>query len=153
MRISDWSSDVCSSDLYSDLVVHRSLVRAFGLGPGKLTDDEMATIDRTGEHISMTERRAMEAERDTIDRYVAAFLAQHVGEVMEARITGVTNFGFFATVAGLGGDGLVPVSTLGAERVHFDEAWRTLEGEESGERYVSGMTLQLGLAGIGRAHV
>src|SRR3546814_2186010 len=105
MRISDWSSDVCSSDLYSDLVVHRSLVRAFGLGPGKLTDDEMATIDRTGEHISMTERRAMEAERDTIDRYVAAFLAQHVGEVMEARITGVTNFGFFATVAGIGGDG------------------------------------------------
>src|SRR3546814_7314835 len=120
MRISDWSSDVCSSDLftspircYSYLVVHRSLVRAFGLGPGKLTDDEMATIERTGEHISMTERRAMEAERDTIDRYVAAFLAQHGGEVMEARITGVTNFGFFATVAGIGGDGLVPVSPLG----------------------------------------
>src|SRR3546814_1005297 len=86
----------------------------------------MATIDRTGEHISMTERRAMEAERDTIDRYVAAFLAQHVGEVMEARITRVTNFGFFATVAGIGGAGLVPVSTLGAERVHFDEASRTL---------------------------
>src|SRR3546814_11976411 len=94
----------------------------------------------------MTERRAMEAERDTIDRYVAAFLAQHVGEVMEARITGVTNFGFFAAVAGIGGDGLVPVSTLGAERFHFDEASRTLEGEESGERYVSGMTLQLRLA-------
>src|SRR3546814_1251783 len=84
LLISDWSSDVCSSDL-------RALVRAYGLGPGGLTDDEMATIDRTGEHISMTERRAMEAERDTIDRYVAAYLAQHVGEVMETRITGVTN--------------------------------------------------------------
>src|SRR3546814_14272372 len=101
MRISDWSSDVCSSDLftspirrYSDLVVHRALVRAYGLGPGGLTDDEMATIDRTGEHISMTERRAMEAERDTIDRYVAAYLAQPVGEVMETRITGVPTFGF-----------------------------------------------------------
>src|SRR3546814_20892919 len=116
MRISDWSSDVCSSDLYSDLVVHRSLVRAFGLGPGKLTDDEMATIDRTGEHISMTERRAMEAERDTIDRYVAAFLAPHVGEVMEARITGGPNFGFFATLAGNGGGGRGPVWTLGGER-------------------------------------
>src|SRR3546814_13646938 len=106
----------------------------------------MATIDRTGEHISMTERRAMEAERDTIDRYVAAFLAQHVGEVMEARITGVTNFGFFATVAGIGGDGLVPVSTLGADRFPFGEASRALGGEESGERSVSGLTLQLRLA-------
>ena len=131
---------------YSDLVVHRALVRAYGLGPGGLTDDEMATIDRTGEHISMTERRAMEAERDTIDRYVAAYLAQHVGEVMPARITGVTHFGFFATVEGVGGDGLVPVSTLGAERFNFDEASKTLEGEQSGERYASGMTLQLRLA-------
>lgn len=131
---------------YSDLVVHRSLARAFGLGPGALTDDEMATIDRTAEHISMTERRAMEAERDTIDRYVAAYLAQHVGEVMEARITGVTNFGFFATVQGIGGDGLVPVSTLGDERFHFDQASQALEGEESGERYTPGMTLALRLA-------
>ncbi len=131
---------------YSDLVVHRALVRAYDLGPGGLTDDEMATIDRTGEHISMTERRAMEAERDTIDRYVAAYLAQHVGEVMETRITGVTNFGFFATVQGIGGDGLVPVSTLGAERFSFDQAAQALQGDESGERYTPGMTIQLRLA-------
>jgi len=131
---------------YSDLVVHRALVRAYGLGPGGLTDDEMATIDRTAEHISMTERRAMEAERDTIDRYVAAYLAQYVGQVMETRITGVTNFGFFATVEGIGGDGLVPVSTLGAERFHFDEAAKVLEGESSGERYATGMILPLRLA-------
>src|SRR3546814_16039443 len=100
----------------------------------------MATIDRTGEHISMTERRAMEAERDTIDRYVAAFLAQHVGEVMEARITGVTNFGFFATVAGIGGDGLGPGSTPGGGRSHFRAAARPPGSEASGERRVSGAT-------------
>src|SRR3546814_296617 len=70
---------------YSDLVVHRALVRAYGLGPGGLTDDEMATIDRTGEHISMTERRAMEAERDPIYRYVPAYLAPHVREVKPGR--------------------------------------------------------------------
>src|SRR3546814_10941618 len=101
----------------------------------------MATIDRTGEHISMTERRAMEAERDTIDRYVAAFLAQHVGEVMEARITGVTNFGFFAPVAGIGGDGLVPGSPPGAERFHFDGASRPREGAAAGAPPETGMTL------------
>src|SRR3546814_18971611 len=88
---------------YSDLVVHRSLVRAFGLGPGKLTDDEMATIDRTGAHISMTERRAMAAERATIDRYVPAFLPPPVGTVLEDRTTRLPNYRFFSNQAGRGG--------------------------------------------------
>ena len=61
----------------------------------------------------MLERRAMEAERDTIDRYVAAFLADRVGQILPCRITGVQPFGFFATVEGLGGDGLVPAAILG----------------------------------------
>ena len=63
----------------------------------------------------------MEAERDTIDRYVAAWLSARVGEVFETRITGVQKFGLFATIVGLGGDGLVPVSTLGAEYFAYDE--------------------------------
>ncbi len=131
---------------YSDLVVHRALVRAYDLGPGGLTDDEATAMERTGEHLSMTERRAMEAERDTLDRYVAAYLAEHVGQVMEARITGVTRFGFFATVPGIGGDGLVPVSTLGAEYFHHDEAGQSLTGEASGDSYRPGMILPLRLA-------
>jgi len=131
---------------YSDLVVHRALVRGYGLGPGGLTDAEVEGMVRTGEHISATERRAMEAERDTVDRYVAAYLAERVGTVMETRITGVTKFGFFATVDGLGGDGLVPVSTLGTEYFRYDEAAQALEGEESGTRYTPGMRLPLRLA-------
>ena len=101
---------------------------------------------RTGEHISMTERRAMEAERDTIDRYVAAYLSEKVGEILPTRITGVARFGFFATVDGVGGDGLVPVSTLGRERFVFDEALQVLEGIESGTRYTPGLRLDLRLA-------
>ncbi len=99
-----------------------------------------------GTAISATERRAMEAERETIDRYVAAHLSTRVGEIVDARITGVTNFGFFATVDGVGGDGLVPVSTLGDDFYRFDEAARTLTGADSGTRYASGMTLKLRLA-------
>ncbi len=87
----------------------------------------------------------MEAERETIDRYVAAFLSTRIGELLDTRITGVQNFGFFATVEGLGGDGLVPVSTLGAERFRYDEAAQALEGEASGDRYVRGQKLQLRL--------
>jgi ribonuclease R len=131
---------------YADLIVHRALVRSFGLGPGGLTDDEADSMARIGEAISAAERRAMEAERETIDRYVASFLSERVGTVLETRITGVANFGFFATVEGIGGDGLVPVSTLGEDYFRYDEAARILEGEHSGQRYASGMVIPLRLA-------
>src|SRR3546814_5490118 len=103
-------------------------------------------MERTGEQISMLERRAMEAERDTTDRYVAAYLSERVGEVVEARITGVLNFGFFATVEGIGGDGLVPARDLGREYFRYDETAQQLVGEETGETYSSGQRLKLRLA-------
>ncbi|MET0249323.1 MAG: ribonuclease R [Sphingobium sp.] len=141
---------------YSDLLVHRALVGAYGLelpapksdlpARSSLSADDYDDMARVGELISQHERRAMQAERETVDRYVAAYLAAHVGELVEARITGVQSFGFFATVEGLGGDGLVPVSTMGAERFFFDEAGRALEGVESGDRYTVGQRLQLRLA-------
>ncbi|MBY8826692.1 ribonuclease R family protein [Hephaestia mangrovi] len=131
---------------YADLLVHRSLVSAYGLGPGGLTDDEAAEMERLGEQISMLERRAMEAERDTVDRYVAAYLSERVGEVVEARITGVLNFGFFATVEGIGGDGLMPARDLGREYFRYDETAQQLIGEESGTTYASGQRLRLRLA-------
>nr|WP_047166597.1 VacB/RNase II family 3'-5' exoribonuclease [Sphingomonas sp. Y57] len=147
---------------YADLLVHRSLVGAYGLetgkprleGPGRsgdvmprtaLTQEEGERMTAIGELISQAERRAMEAERETIDRYVAAYLSTKLGELLDTRITGVQPFGFFATVEGLGGDGLVPVSTLGAERFRYDEGAQALEGEESGDRYTPGMKLRLRL--------
>ena len=134
---------------YADLLVHRSLVRAWGLGPEVretgLSDGEAEAMEVTGELISQLERRAMEAERDTIDRYVAAYLSERVGELVDCRITGVQPFGFFATVEGLGGDGLVPVSTLGTDYFRYDEASQTLVGDDSGESYASGQRLKLRL--------
>ena len=129
---------------YADLMVHRALTSAYALGPGGLNGDE--DFKRAGEAISALERRAMEAERDTVDRYVAAFLAEREGEIVEARITGVTNFGFFATVDGVGGDGLMPVRDLGGEYFRFDEAARKLVGETSGEEFALGQRLELRLA-------
>jgi ribonuclease R len=135
---------------YADLLVHRSLVGAWGLMPGtretRLSDEDAQRMPALGQTISGFERRAMEAERETLDRYVAAFLSTKLGELVETRITGVTNFGFFATVEGLGGDGLVPVSTLGTDYFHFDEAARTLTGSDSGDVYHIGQRLTLRLA-------
>jgi ribonuclease R len=142
---------------YADLIVHRALVSSYDLEMPKpkskdikditgLSAAAIAKLEATSEVISRTERRAMEAERDTVDRYVAAYLAQYVGEVINARITGVQNFGFFATVDGIGGDGLVPVSTLGQDYFHYDEASQCLFGEKTRMEYRPGMRLKLRLA-------
>lgn len=143
---------------YSDLLVHRSLVGAYDLempappaaahlpAPTSLSEEDYKHMARVGDLISQHERRAMEAERETVDRYVAAYLSEHVGQVMLTRITSVQSFGFFASVDGLGGDGLVPVSTLGAERFRYNESDRSLEGEQSGDRYVQGQMIDLRLA-------
>ncbi len=140
---------------YADLLVHRALVDAFKLEQpapkGKLpetsglSDRDRDDLSRVSEAISAAERRAMEAERDTIDRYVAAWLAGRVGEVFDTRITGVQSFGFFATIEQLGGDGLVPVSTLGDEHFRYDEAARALIGADSKTRYSVGERLKLRL--------
>ena len=141
---------------YADLLVHRALVEAYGLEQPKpkgdipptsgLSERDRSDLGRISEAISAAERRAMEAERETIDRYVAAWLASRVGEVFDTRITGVQKFGFFATIIGLGGDGLVPVSTLGDERFSYDEKAQILEGDQSGTTYAIGQILRLRLA-------
>jgi ribonuclease R len=131
---------------YADLLVHRSLVKAYKLGEGGLPVGEEERFEQIGEQISMLERRAMEAERETVDRYVAAFLADRVGQLVGCRITGVQPFGFFATVEDLGGDGLVLARDLGAEFFRYDEGAKQLVGEESGEVYRIGQRLTLRLA-------
>jgi ribonuclease R len=141
---------------YADLLVHRALVDAFdleqpaatgGLPPRSgLSEQDRQDLDRISDAISTAERRAMEAERETVDRYVAAWLAARVGEVFDTRVTGVQKFGLFATIVGLGGDGLVPISTLGPERFAYDDAARTLTGERSGMTFAMGDRLRLKLA-------
>jgi ribonuclease R len=131
---------------YADLLVHRSLVKAYKLGDGGLPSGEEEKLEAIGEQISMLERRAMEAERDTIDRYVAAFLADQVGQLVQCRISGVQPFGFFATVEDLGGDGLLFAKDLGREYFRYDEAAKALVGDETGETYRVGQRLTLRLA-------
>jgi len=87
--------------------VHRALIRAQKLGDGGLTDRETTRLGEIAEHISMTERRAMAAERDSTDRYVAAFMQDRVGATFDARITGVTRFGLFVRLAETEGRGTV----------------------------------------------
>ncbi len=109
---------------YADLLVHRALI-------GALAADETAALPDTCEHISATERRAALAERDAIDRYLAVFMADKVGAVFAARISGVTRFGLFVTVTASGANGLVPVSSLLDDYWMHDEAAQTLTGRRT----------------------
>ncbi|WP_321390855.1 ribonuclease R [Emcibacter sp.] len=114
---------------YSDVMVHRALVSALKLGEDGLSKDDRENFAETAQHISDTERRAMLAERESTDRYVAAYMSDHVGDVFDGTISGVSRAGLFVTLAGSGGDGIVPVSSLVGDYFIYDKDLHLLEGE------------------------
>jgi len=130
---------------YADLIVHRALVRALGFGSDGLTDQDVSQLKDTAERITFAERRAMAAERDATDRYVAAFLSDRVGAEFTGRITGVTRFGLFVRLTDTGADGLVPVSSLGGEYFIHDDKAHALVGERTGKRWPLGMAVDVKL--------
>ncbi|WP_297697051.1 ribonuclease R [Phenylobacterium sp.] len=130
---------------YADLIVHRALIRALGLGDDGLTDRDAAALKETAEKITFAERRAMAAERDATDRYVAAFLSDLVGAEFAGKITGVTRFGLFVRLGDTGADGLVPVSSLGGEYFVHDDRAHALVGERTGARWPLGMSVRVRL--------
>ena len=123
---------------YADLVVHRALIRALRLGNDGLPDMEKDELASIAEKISASERRAMAAERETIDRLIATHLVDKVGATFEGRIAGVTRAGLFVKLADTGADGFVPAATLGEDYFRFEEAMHALIGSRTGE------TLRLG---------
>ncbi|MDB5567258.1 MAG: ribonuclease, partial [Tardiphaga sp.] len=118
---------------YADLIVHRALIRGLGLGEGALPETEtMETLSEVAAQISVTERRAMKAERETADRLIAHFLADRIGATFQGRISGVTRAGLFVKLSDTGADGLIPIRTLGTEYFNYDEARHALVGTRSG---------------------
>ncbi|MET3595631.1 ribonuclease R [Mesorhizobium shonense] len=120
---------------YADLIVHRGLIAALGLGPGGLTQQEADRLEEVAALISATERRAMAAERDTVDRLIAAYLAERINDTFDARISGVTKAGLFVQLPQYGADGFIPVSSLNGDYYIYDETARSLFGERTGKGY------------------
>jgi ribonuclease R len=118
---------------YADLIVHRALIRALGLGEGALPETEtLENLSEVAAQISVTERRAMKAERETSDRLIAHFLADRIGATFQGRISGVTRAGLFVKLSDTGADGLIPIRTLGTEYFNYDETRHALVGSRSG---------------------
>ncbi|NKB28822.1 MAG: ribonuclease R [Rhodobacteraceae bacterium] len=117
---------------YADLIVHRALIAAHGWADDGLAEAETQRLPETAIQISMTERRSMEAERDTTDRYLAAFLSERVGAELTGRVAGIARFGVFVKLDETGADGLIPIRTLGREYFRHDADAQTLTGSDSG---------------------
>ncbi|MBL6941171.1 MAG: ribonuclease R [Rhodospirillales bacterium] len=115
---------------YADLLVHRALIRGLGLGEGGLADDSR-DFARIGESLSKNERRAAAAERSSIDRFCALFLAEKVGSIFPGKVNGVTRFGLFVTLDDTGADGLVPLGSLPDDYYVHDETRHLLRGRRS----------------------
>jgi ribonuclease R len=130
---------------YADLVVHRALIAALGLGEGGLKDEDAPRLSEVARHISETERIAMAAERETVDRLIAAHLSDRVGAEFGGRISGVTRSGLFVRLDGTGADGFIPASTLGHDYYQHVEEMRALIGARSGEGYHLGDRVQVRL--------
>ncbi len=130
---------------YADLIVHRALVRSLKLGPGGLPDGIEGELPEIAAKISAAERRAMAAERDTIDRLVAHWLADRIGATFNGRISGVTRAGLFVKLNETGADGFVPMSTLGSDYFHYDEARHAVIGSRSGEMHRLGDAVEVKL--------
>ncbi|TVS05838.1 MAG: ribonuclease R [Rhodobacteraceae bacterium] len=131
---------------YADLIVHRALIAAHGWGEDGLGSWDIEHLDETAKQISEAERRSMAAERDTADRYLAAYLAERVGAEFEGRVSGVARFGVFVKLDETGADGLVPVRALGDEYFRHDADAQALEGERSGFRIGLGQRVRVKLA-------
>ena len=117
---------------YSDLIVHRGLITAHGWGDDGLSPWDIENLDDTAQKVSETERRSMMAERDTTDRYLAAYLSDRVGAEFHGRISGVQRFGLFVKLDETGADGLVPIRSVGREYFHYDPDSQTLKGADTG---------------------
>jgi ribonuclease R len=131
---------------YADLIVHRALIRALRAGSDGLPADmDRKELTDISERISAAERRAMAAERETVERLIAFHLADRVGATFTGRISGVTRSGLFVKLAETGADGFVPAATIGADYYRHDEARHALVGERTGETYRLGDPVEVKL--------
>ena len=130
---------------YADLIVHRALVSALGLGEGGMPAGFESRLEEIAAEISAAERRAMLAERDTTDRLIAAHLADQIGARFQGQISGVTKVGLFVKLNETGADGFIPISKLGKDYFFYDEARHALIGEKSRERYRIGDQVEVKL--------
>ncbi|MBN9026268.1 MAG: S1 RNA-binding domain-containing protein, partial [Rhizobiales bacterium] len=126
----------------------RALIRSLEMGEGGLQDGIDKDLEAIAQEISGAERRAMAAERETIDRLVAHWLADRIGAHFFGRIAGVTRAGLFVKLDETGADGFVPIGSIGSDFYQFDEARQAVIGARNGEMFRLGDTVEVKLVEV-----
>ncbi|MFW6265057.1 MAG: ribonuclease R family protein, partial [Bacillota bacterium] len=121
---------------YPDLMIHRIIKEV--LSKGTLSSKRLQQLEnklyQVSEHSSLQERRAMEAERDSVDMKKIEFMEDKIGEEFEGVINGVTNFGLFVELENTV-EGLVHVEALKDDYYHYNEKQHCLVGEVTKKVY------------------
>src|SRR5205085_9168054 len=125
---------------YPDLTIHRMLDQLLRNGRAGADVTELVAL---GEHCTRTERRADAAERDLIKTRLLSYLSDRLGLELDAIITGVADYGFFAQAEQFPAEGLIHVSTLADDYYVFDVVAHTLEGRRTKKRYRLGDKLRV----------
>ncbi|MBA4066026.1 MAG: ribonuclease R [Isosphaera sp.] len=130
---------------YPDLQVHRLLDRWLKHGTASADVEELTAL---GDHCSKMERRAETAERELVKLKILTYLAGRLGERLDAVITGVADYGFFAQAERFPAEGLVHISSLVDDYYGFDEDAHTLEGKRTGRRFRLGDRVRVEVARV-----
>jgi ribonuclease R len=117
---------------YPDLTVHRELGQWLEKDRVRTDVKELRNI---ADHCSKTERRAESAEREAVKLRLLSYLSDRIGLILDAVITGVAEYGFFAQGKEFPAEGLVHVSSLGDDYYQYDADGHLLEGRRHGQRY------------------
>lgn len=134
---------------YPDLVIHRQLGRWLR-DPEAARSTDTERLEEISEHCSQRERRAMQAERDSVDLKKIEFMERHLGGTFEGTISGVTAFGFFALLDEFHVEGLVHVSTLEDDYYVFVEEQHALIGQRKRRKFQLGERVEVQVARVDR---
>jgi ribonuclease R len=116
---------------YPDLVVHRTLVRWLKGAQGRPTDG----LKDVARHSSDMERRAQEAERESVEAKTIRYMQRHLGDEFEGTIGGVTSFGLFVVLDGVLAEGLVRLGSLVDDFYTYDADAHAVTGRRTRKRY------------------
>ena len=136
---------------YPDLVVHRQLSRLLGAGrpvPAKDFDAVNERLREVAGFCSERERRAEQAERESLLWKKIVFMKDKVGRTFDAYATGVASFGVFVTLRDFFVEGLVPMAALGNDFFVYEEKQHRLRGRSSGKTFRLGDALRVRLVAI-----
>lgn len=128
---------------YPDLQIHRIIKETLrGRMNAKRIEHYESILDEVAKQSSQMERRADEAERETIKLKKCEYMAKHVGEEFEGVISGVTEWGFFVELPNTV-EGLVRVTELKDDFYQFYEDTYELVGEATNKRYKLGQKVKV----------